>query len=124
MNPKSENAPTKPKKGKPAICHLMGDVHRLRYNSETNSMTAEIQMSPADVRRFLETMAGCFEGEKGKRKQRIHDLADELAKLIWADGSFYVRGTAFVSHGSTVYLTNDGEPFASIMRDGGEIPKV
>ena len=92
-----------------AKCELLGDVHRLRYEASRKQMVADVLLSPTDVRRLLDTMSTYYAGAKTKRRQRLRELSEELAKLVEQDCTFFVEGTAYVSTGSAVRLSNDAD---------------
>lgn len=88
-------------------CDLLGDVHRLRFEPNSNRMVADVLLSPTDVERLLKAMHSHYAVAKTKRGQRIAALSEELAKLVYQDCGFFVEGAAYVSGGHAIRLTND-----------------
>lgn len=105
-------------------CDLLGDVHRLCYDSDRKQIVASVLLSPTDMERLFKTMKGFYSGSKTKRGKRIVELAEELAKLVMQDCQFFVEGTAYVATGNAVYLSNDSDYLlANIQQNNPGIPK-
>ena len=100
------------KKVKPVkrvTCELFGDVHRITYNEERKRMEASVLLAPFEIRNLLSCIETYYMGAKTKRRQRIHELAGELGKLIYEDSSFFFEGQAYVSKGNALRIGNDAD---------------
>lgn len=113
MKKESKSTPVKRVK-----CDLLGDVHRLRYEFERRKMVADILLSPTEIRRLLDAMQMYYAGSKTKRRQRIFELAAELAKLIEQDCTFFVEGTAYIASGNAILMSNDAD---YLLENGAEL---
>lgn len=102
-------------------CDLLGDVHRLCYDSDRKRMVASVLLSPTDMERLLKTMKGFYSGSKTKRGKRIVELAEELAKLVMQDCQFFVEGTAYVATGNAVRLSNDSDYLLSNIQQNSTV---
>lgn len=72
-------------------------------------MEASVLLAPFEIQNLLSCIETYYAGAKTKRRQRIHELAGELGKLILDDSSFFFEGYAYVSKGNAMKIGNDAD---------------